>query len=737
MRALVGGGGRRFLKRTNRSLGRANARRLLLEPLEARYCPALIVPALSSLPGASHTLYLDFDGHVTEGTSWNNYFNRSSINSPAYNTDGDATSFSAGELADIESAWRRVAEDFLPFEVNVTTMNPGIEALKRSGSGDGMWGARLVITQDNVGCGCGGIAYIDSFNWSSDTPAFVYVTGGKYVAEAASHEAGHTLGLAHDGASSTGYYAGHGSGETSWAPLMGVGYYSNVTQWDRGEYSGANNGGFSANYGKGPDDLAIITGYNGFGYRSDDHGNSAGSATPLSVAGSAISGAGIITTRGDEDYFSFTTGAGHVSLSITPAALGANLDIAATLYDTAGNLVASANPAAELDASFGLTLAAGTYYLKIDGAGLGTASTGYTDYASLGKFSISGTIVESSQAPTLSIGDVTVDETAGTASFAVTLSGSTDGPVTVDYSTSDGTAKAGSDYAAAGGTLTFLPGETTQQVTITIHDDGVSEAAESFAIRLANATGGAIIADGQAEGTILDNDAALAIGDVSIREGNPPKGKKGSAPRLTSFSFTVTLSSALATPVNVQYETRNGTALVSNNDYQSASGSLTFAPGETTKTVMVNVVADTTAEGNETFVVVLTSSSGAALADDTGAGTILDDDARTRSAKNVRPIDPNPGAVVERDLPLRGHDLALAALLDEAESGTADDDNTRSVHGRELIELPPPHAIDLAMAQWTPATESRRGTIVGSGRFDKEDNEMSPEDNVGLLTAGL
>ena len=71
-------------------------------------------------------------------------------------------------------------------------------------------------------------------NWSSDTPVFVYTTGGKSVAEASSHEVGHSLGLSHDGTSSTSYYTGHGNGETDWAPLMGVGYYANVTTWDRG-----------------------------------------------------------------------------------------------------------------------------------------------------------------------------------------------------------------------------------------------------------------------------------------------------------------------------------------------------------------------------------------------------------------------------------------------------------------------------------------------------------------------
>ena len=656
------GGDRVVSRRSGGSGQNRRARRLTLESLEPRWCPALTVPAFSSLPGANHTIYLDFDGHVTENTSWNSYFGKSTITSPAYNTDGDAANFSSSELAEIEQAWQRVAEDFLPFQVNVTTVDPGVESLRKSGGGDAQWGVRVVVTTDNVGCGCGGIAYVDSFNWSSDTPAFVYVTGGKYAAEAASHEAGHTLGLSHDGTAGSAYYGGHGSGDTSWAPLMGVGYYNNVTQWDRGEYTGTNNGGSSANYGKGPDDLAIISTYNGFGYRPDDHGNSISSATPLTVSDNAVSGAGIITTRADADAFSFTTGAGLVSLSINPAALGANLDIRADLYDAAGNLVASSNPLDRLNASFSLTLAAGTYYLKIDGTGVGNPSdnppTGYSDYASIGQFTIQGLIVSAPQLPSLTIDDVVVNEAASTATFTVSLSGTIEAPVTVDYATADGTATAGSDYTASSGTLTFVPGgDTTQRVTVSIADDAVSESSETFAVRLLNASTNSVIAKGQGDGTILDNDASLSVGDYSAREGTPPRGKKNSStPKLTSFTFNVTLSNAVGSTVTVAYATQDGSALLSNGDYQEASGTLTFAPGETSKTIIVSVVADKTVEPNETFSVVLSGANGASLLDGTGAGTILNDDSGTAAAaKTPSPIlNPNPGAIVERDLPLPG-----------------------------------------------------------------------------------
>jgi len=155
----------------------------------------------------------------------------------AYNFEGDS-SFTDTELARIQGIWQPVAEDFLPFDVNVTTRDPGSADLAKSGTGDAAWGIRVVIGGNGswYNSGAGGVAYVGSFNWSSDAPVFVFednLANGheKYTAEATSHEIGHSLGLSHDGASGTTYYRGHGDGETGWAPIMGVGYYENLTQW--------------------------------------------------------------------------------------------------------------------------------------------------------------------------------------------------------------------------------------------------------------------------------------------------------------------------------------------------------------------------------------------------------------------------------------------------------------------------------------------------------------------------
>lgn len=386
---------------------------------------------LHSLPGANHTIFLDFDGHVTTGTTWNNGYGVSTINSPAYDIDGNAGSFNTTELQRIQRIWQRVAEDFAPFEVNVTTEDPGAAALSKSGSGDLTWGTRVVITDDTfANCGCGGHAYIGSFNDSVDEPVFVYNTSEIGVSAAATHEVGHAVYLSHDGTSSVTYYNGHGVNgtEEEWGPIMGSGYYTNMTTWDNGTYYDANNGTSGANYNRGPDDLQVITTYNGFGFRSDDHGNTTADASVLEIAGPNASDPtlqdvvdfGIITQPGDVDMFSFTTGAGLVNLTVnsyiaethvsqgdgsyllsyegTPINnQGSNLDVLATIYDSSGSVVATSNPSG-LSASFSnLNLAAGTYYVSVDGTGFGNWAanppTGYGNYVSLGQFQITGTIV--------------------------------------------------------------------------------------------------------------------------------------------------------------------------------------------------------------------------------------------------------------------------------------------------------------------------------------------------------
>jgi PKD repeat protein len=366
---------------------------------------------LHSRPGSNRVIYLDFDGHVTSGTSWNtSYTNGQPINSAPFSIDGDPTTFNQQELDAIQYIWQRVAEDYAPFDVNVTTQDPGDAAIFRSSSSDLLYGTRAVISPTNfTGSSIGGIAYVGVFNYvgTNYKPAFVMTSGlgnnEKNIAEATSHEVGHNLNLSHDGTRTTGYYQGHGD----WAPIMGVGYYRNVTQWSKGEYSGAN---------QLQDDLAVMQTY-GIPLLADDHGNTLASATALS--GSNFNASGIITTRTDVDVFQFSTGSGNVTINLNPAPLGANLDIQAQILDSQGNVLATSNPAG-LAASFSQFLSTGVYYLRIDGVGAGDLTTGYSDYASIGQYSITGTLVASGAQPPVAV--ISANPTSGTTPLTVSFS---------------------------------------------------------------------------------------------------------------------------------------------------------------------------------------------------------------------------------------------------------------------------------------------------------------------------
>ena len=182
----------------------------------------------------------------------------------------------------------------------------------------------------------------------------------------------------------------------------------------------------------------------------------------------------------------------------------------------------------------------------------------------------------------------------------------------------DQTATAGADYTASSGTLTFAPGATSQTFAVPVLGDLLDEPDETFAVTLSAPTN-ASLADASGLGTITDDDGlpGLAIADASRAEGNA-----GSA----SLTFAVTLSAASGQQVTVAYATGGGTASAG-ADYTSAAGTLTFPPGTTSRTLDVAVLGDLLDEPDETFVVTLSAPTNASLADATGTGTILDDDA--------------------------------------------------------------------------------------------------------------
>jgi Ca2+-binding RTX toxin-like protein len=245
----------------------------------------------------------------------------------------------------------------------------------------------------------------------------------------------------------------------------------------------------------------------------------------------------------------------------------------------------------------------------------------------------SSTIVDDDRK--LNINDISIIEgDSGTknASFNVSLSSPSSQVVTVNYATANGTAMAGSDYTAVTGTLTFAANQTSQSIIVPILGDTLSEGNENFLVNLSNASSGVSIADGQGAGTIVDDEPVFSINDVSITEGNSGT---------TNAAFSVSLSKASSQIVTVNYATADGTA-TAGNDYVAGSGTLTFAAGETSKTINVAVIGDTLPEANETFSVNLSNASGVSITDSQGIGTILDDEPRI-SLNDVSVTEGNSG----------------------------------------------------------------------------------------------
>jgi hypothetical protein len=230
-----------------------------------------------------------------------------------------------------------------------------------------------------------------------------------------------------------------------------------------------------------------------------------------------------------------------------------------------------------------------------------------------------GTILDDE--PRISIGDRTVTEgnTGSTsATFTVTLSAAYDVPVTVQYATANGTAMAGSDYQAVSGMLTIPAGQTTGTITVLVNGDRPAESNETFVVNLSNPTNAAIT-DGQGVGTIVDDEPRISIGDVSKKEGRKNQ--------TTLFTFTVTLSAAYDQPVTMSYKTNDGTATTSDKDYVAKMGTLTFLPGETSKTITIIVIGDNKKESDETiYVDLFGNSSNSLFTKNRGIGTILNDD---------------------------------------------------------------------------------------------------------------
>jgi hypothetical protein len=348
-----------------------------------------------------------------------------------------------------------VAEDYAAFDVDVTTEDPGADAIYRNGYYDVNYGARAVISGFNNpianSCECGGVAYVGVFDLDRDeysgitdlTPAWAWAEAGmsgKIIADIVSHEVGHNLGLSHDGLATryngepTGndyYYMGAGF----WAPIMGAGYNRPITHWAR-FYRGNGSGGNNL-YSSNTEDDYLVMQYYGLDLRADDSGDSRATATSIPVATPRT---GVIEDPADIDYYSFiATGAAH-TVTVTSPALTPNLDVLLTVVSSTGTEIARSNPAIAWPGGntvngMGATVTINTtvgsrYFVGIEG----TASNppGIADHVDYG-----------------SIGEYILDITTATATFTTTPT-----------PTISGTARVGA-------VLTAVPGSWSPSATLT------------------------------------------------------------------------------------------------------------------------------------------------------------------------------------------------------------------------------------------------------------------------------
>jgi hypothetical protein len=192
--------------------------------------------------------------------------------------------------------------------------------------------------------------------------------------------------------------------------------------------------------------------------------------------------------------------------------------------------------------------------------------------------------------------------------FTVSLSAPSSQAASVSYATADAGAEAGSDYQAASGTLTIPAGQTTGMITVLVNGDRLAEANETFFVNLSSPAN-AIVGDGRGIGTVLDDEARISINDVTVTEGNAGT---------VNATFTVSLSLAYDSAVTFLYQTASRTA-TAGSDYDTASGDVTIAAGQTTTTIPVAVIGDRSAEFTEDFVVILSNSTNATFVGGGGA----------------------------------------------------------------------------------------------------------------------
>lgn len=342
------------------------------------------VPAFSSRPGAPATIYLDFDGHFQDVPAVGNQPN---VFSPAFAVDDNGANWDF-EASSIKEIWARVAEDYAPFNVNVTTVDPGDFS-------HGSKNLRVVITGEDFrsDSDAGGVAHLNSFT-KADKPNVAYVftkskgfepetdPAGfrtiKAIANLVSHEAGHAFGVDHQSLYKDGkLIEEYNPGDDKKAPIMGNANSSERGIWWVGK----------TDDGVMQDDMAVIgRADNGFGFRPDENNISFAEPEQLQYLNGELVGHGIINRANDVDVFRFDTFGGKIEVFVEPARVVpgdinspmiGNLDAVIELFDNKGNLLARGDDPNSITAAITVNgLPASNYFIKVRSQALNVGDVG-------------------------------------------------------------------------------------------------------------------------------------------------------------------------------------------------------------------------------------------------------------------------------------------------------------------------------------------------------------------------
>jgi hypothetical protein len=469
----------------NRKHARMHHRLLQAERLEDRrllsLSPLSSIPVLNSNPGASASIYLDFNGHSEP--VWGSYTNAAMS---VYDIDGDVTTFSDVELANIQAVWETVAEDYAPFNINVTTVEPSVLAPGVPIANANKIAMRVAIgaqVDDWFGSVISATAYRNSFIDSRANVTFVSGNAGStpvHIGNGASWTTGMSFGL----------YFQEPYNFNNIMSQVGVG--TPLCTW----YNGTNS------IGVAQDDMAVLASTtNGFGYRSDDIGNTTGSATALTKAGDTWSGAGIVGTNTDVDVLSFrVTTADTYRMAVNGIPAVSNLDVALELRNSAGQLIASANPQDTRNATIVKGLTPGDYYLSVKSSGA---------YGQIGQYTVNIDTPPAGIVVTPASGAMATGEDGRRTTFEVVLQTQPTANVVIPISSSN---LAEGTLSAASLVFTAANWDIPQVVTITGVDDSIvgNDTAYSIIIGMASTTDAEYSGRDPADISVvnLDNDDA-------------------------------------------------------------------------------------------------------------------------------------------------------------------------------------------------------------------------------------